>query len=298
MSAIFKRTFRVRSYETDLYGHVNQVNYLRYLQEAALNASAAVGYDGAAYDALGTLWLIRETEIEYFHALKYGDSVEVTTWVGDFRKVRSRRFYEMHLAGSGERVAQASTDWIYIDRVSQRPLAIPPEMVTAFAPEGLDAMPPGQRREKFPDPPPPPPGAFTMRRIVEWRDVDSVGHVNNAVYLSYMEESAIEQSASVGWPMQRMRDEGFGVVARKHQLEYRLQAELGDPLLVTTYLSEPRRSSIIRNFIVARPDGEIVARSRSLYLCVNLSSGMPIRIPKQVLEDFAPVIAEADGGPS
>lgn len=296
MPASYKRTFRVRSYETDSYGHVNQVNYLRYMQEAALDASAAVGYDGAAYDALGTLWLIHGTEIEYFHALKYGDSVEITTYVSDFRRVRSWRAYEMRLAGSGELVAKASTDWIYIDRATQRPLVIPPEMLAAFAPEGTDSMPPGERREKFPEPPPPPPGAFTMRRVVEWRDVDSVEHVNNAVYLSYMEESAIEQSASIGWSMQRMRDEGFGVVARKHQIEYRLQAELGDPLLVTTYLSEPRRSSIIRNFIITRPDGEIVARSRSLYLCVNLSTGMPIRIPQQVMKDFAPVIAGANGG--
>lgn len=296
MPAISKRTFRVRSYETDLYGHVNQVNYLRYMQEAALDASAEVGYDGAAYDALGTLWLIHETEVEYFRALKFGDSVEVTTWVGDFRRVRSRRFYDMHLVGSGELAAKGSSDWIYLNRATQRPLAIPPEMVIAFAPEGADALPPGERREKLVEPPPAPPGAFTMRRVVEWRDVDSVGHVNNAVYLSYMEESAIEQSASINWPMQRMRDEGFGVVARKHQIEYRLQAELGDPLLVTTYLSEPRRSSIIRNFIITRPDGGIVARSRSLYLCVSLSTGMPIRIPQQVMEDFAAVIAEANGG--
>jgi acyl-CoA thioester hydrolase len=116
-------------------------------------------------------------------------------------------------------------------------------------------------------------------------------HVNNAVYLSYMEQSAIEQSASIGWPMERMREGNFGVVARKHQIEYRLQAALGEPLRVTTYLSEPRRSSIIRNFIVARPDGEIVARSRSLYLGVNLTTGMPVRIPQQILDDFAPVIA-------
>ena len=291
MPAIFNRTFRVRSYETDSYGHVNQVNYLRYMQEAAIDASADVGYDEAQYRQLGTLWLIRETEIEYFHALKFGDSVAITTWVGDFRRVRSRRFYEMHLAGSGELVAKASTDWVYLDRASQRPVAVPNEMITAFAPEGLDGLTPGERRDKFPEPPPPPPGAYTMRRRVEWRDVDSAEHVNNAVYLSYMEESAIEQSASIDWPMTRMRDEGFGMIARRHLFDYRHQAVLGDELDVTTYLSEPRRSSIIRNFIVARPNGEIVARSRSLYICVNLEKNTPMRIPQHVMDDFADVVA-------
>lgn len=295
MPAIFKRTFRVRNYETDTYGHVNQVNYLRYMQEAAIDASTAVGYDEARYLQMGSLWLIRETEIEYFHALKFGDSVEVATWVSDFRRVRSRRFYEMHLAGGGELVARASSDWVYLDRASQRPIAIPEAMIVAFAPEGPEALPPGERRDKFPEPPPPPPGAFTMRRRVEWRDVDSAGHVNNAIYLSYMEESAIEQSASIGWPMTRMRDDGFGMIARRHLFDYRHQAVLGDELDVTTYLSEPRRSSIIRNFIVARPNGEIVARSRSLYICVNLAKNMPMRIPQQVMEEFADVVAAPQG---
>lgn len=290
MPAIFKRIFRVRSYETDVYGHVNEVNYLRYMQEAAFEASADVGYDEARYRELGTLWLIRENAIEYFQALKYGDSVEVTTQVSDFRRVRSRRVYELRRVADDALVARGSSDWVYLDRATQRPIPISDEMLAAFAPDGPDGLQASEPRQKFPEPPPPPPGAFRMPRTVEWRDCDSAGHVNNAVYLSFMEESAIQQSASVGWPMTRMADEGFGVVARKHQIEYRLQAKLGDPLVVTTYLSEPRRSTIVRNFIVARPDGEVVARSRSLYLCFDLIKQAPMRIPAHVLDAFAQVL--------
>jgi acyl-CoA thioester hydrolase len=97
-------------------------NYLRYMQEAAFDASAAVGYDKARYDALGTLWLAHETEIEYFLPIHYGDAVEIKTWVGDFRRVRSRRFYEFRRAGADELLARASTDWVYLDANSLRPL--------------------------------------------------------------------------------------------------------------------------------------------------------------------------------
>jgi len=45
MPLIHERAFRVRHYECDAYGHVNHANYLRYMQEAALDASAAAGYD-------------------------------------------------------------------------------------------------------------------------------------------------------------------------------------------------------------------------------------------------------------
>jgi acyl-CoA thioester hydrolase len=83
------RTFRIRYYECDAYGHVNQAQYLRYMQEAAFDASAAAGYDTARYEEMGRTWLIRETEIEYLRPLRYGDSVRVTTWVDDFRRIRS-----------------------------------------------------------------------------------------------------------------------------------------------------------------------------------------------------------------
>ncbi len=102
MPLVHKRTFRVRNYECDGYGHVNNANYVRYMQEAALDASAAVGYDEARYNELGHIWLIRETNIEYLRPLRFGDSVEVTTWVGDFRRVRSRRFYELRSTATGD----------------------------------------------------------------------------------------------------------------------------------------------------------------------------------------------------
>src|SRR5439155_20426757 len=102
MPLTHERTFRVRHYECDAYGHVNNTNYLRYMQEAAFDASAAAGYDLARYAALGNHWLVRETEIEYLAPLRYGHSVRVTTWVEDFHRVRSRRAYTVHrLGGEG-----------------------------------------------------------------------------------------------------------------------------------------------------------------------------------------------------
>ena len=50
MQHIHERTFRVRYYECDAYGHVNHANYLRYMQETAFDASAAVGYEIARYE--------------------------------------------------------------------------------------------------------------------------------------------------------------------------------------------------------------------------------------------------------
>src|SRR5262245_56209784 len=94
MPAIFKRKFRVRHYECDAYGHLNNVNYLRYMQETALDASAAVGWDVPRYESIGKQWLIRDSDIHYYQPLRWNDELEITTYVVDFRRVQSRRRYE------------------------------------------------------------------------------------------------------------------------------------------------------------------------------------------------------------
>ncbi len=290
MPLTFKRTFRVRSYECDAYGHVNHANYLRYMQESALDASAAVGYDEAKYAELGSIWLIRETNIEYLQSLRFGDSVEVTTWVGDFRRVRSRRFYELRRVSDGEMVAKASTDWVYLERATSRPARVPPEMLAAFAPEGVPDE--SAARDPFPAPPPAPPGVFTMRRAVEWRDIDTAQHVNNATYLNYMEECGIQAAKSFGWPVSRMQEEGFAIVARQHRIEYKQQAALGDDLAISTYLSDVKRSHATRHYLITSADGlNLVAQARSLWVFVNLQTNSIMRLPAVYLEDFITHIA-------
>ncbi len=285
------RDFRVRYYECDAYGHVNQAQYLRYMQEAAFDASAAAGYDMARYDAMGRSWLIRETEIEYLHPVQYGDVVQVRTWVEDFRRIRSRRAYEFHLASSGVRAARASTDWVFLDTATGHPAPIPPELIAAFYPEG----PPGaQPRSRFPTPAPPPPEVFRVRRRVEWRDIDAVRHVNNAVYLAYLEDCGVQVAAAHGWSMERMEAEGLGVVARGHRIEYLEPALLGDELELTTWIVAVQRATILRHFSITRvADGALVAQAITRWVWVDRRTQRPVRIAGAFWEDFAPNLSPA-----
>ncbi len=290
MPATHYETFRVRYYECDAYGHLNNTNYLRWMQEAAFAASSAVGYDFARYNDLGHLWLVRETDIEYLAPLTYGDEVQVKTYVMDIRRFMSRRAYEFTLTRAGSRtgqlVARASTDWAYLNSETLRPAAIPEAMQRAFFPEGVPAE--GARRERFPAPPPPPAGVFSISKRVEWRDIDTLWHVNNAMYLAYFEDAAIQVCDAHGWSMQRMSAEGFGILARRHRVDYRQPAQIGDELEVSTWFSDAHRSTAIRHYAIRRvSDGEVLVRSRSLYVWVDLKTGRPIRIPGRFLADFA-----------
>jgi len=283
-------TFKVRHYECDAYGHLNNANYLRYMQEAAFAASAAAGYDLARYAALGSHWLIRETEIEYRQPVRYGDTVEVKTWVADFRKVRSRRAYEFRRVGTDDLVAVAQTDWVYLDSSSGRPAPIPPAMIAAFFPEG--GTPPALPRQPFPPVPPPPPGVFKQHRRVEWRDIDQAQHVNNAVYLSYLDECGFGVSAAYGWPLARMSAVGVGVVARRLRIAYLQPAVMDDELAIATWVFDVGRIMATRHYRIERvADGALVAQANVLYVWVDLTTGRPIRIPPCFLLDFAPNIA-------
>ncbi len=290
MPLTHERTFRVRHYECDAYGHVNHANYLRYMQETAFDASAAAGYDTARYEAMGRIWLIRETDITYLKPLTIGDSAVVKTWVADFRRVRSRRAYEVRREGTGDVVAQAHTDWVFLDSASQRPVTVPEELRRAFFPEGMPADAP--RREPFPEAPPPPPGNFTMRRQVEWRHIDPAKHVNNAMYMAYIEDCGVQVAAAHGWPMTRMMEEGFGIVARRYRIEYRQPAVMDDELEVDTWISDVKRATAVRHYTIVRAtDRALLARAHVLWVWVNLASGRPMRIPAGFIDDFSANIA-------
>ena len=286
MSLIHERTFKVRNYECDAYGHVNHANYVRYMQEAAFDATAAAGYDLLRYEAMERMWLVRHTDVTYLLPLTYGDSVIVKTWVVDFRRVRSRRAYELRLASSGEIVARAMTDWVFLDRRTLRPVTIPAELIQAFLPDGPPAeVPP---REPFPKAPPPPAGVFKMRLRVEWRDIDSAQHANNATYITYLENCSVQVAAAFGWPMSRMRAAGFTIIARRYRIEYLLPALQDDELELATWVSDVKRTTAVRNYTIHRvTDGALLARAHGLWVWVDLASGRPIRIPADFLNDSA-----------
>jgi acyl-CoA thioester hydrolase len=278
--------FRVRFYECDAYGHLNHATYLRFMQEAAFGASAAAGYGPEHYAATGQQWLIRETQVTYLRPVTFGQTLVVKTWVEDFRRVRSRRAYEMTLASEDEPVAHGYTDWVYVDATTSRPVAVPAPMIAAFFPEGAPRQ--GEKREPFPTPPPPPPDVFTLRRHVRWRDLDPAGHLNNANYVAYAEDAGIAVLSEAGWSMARMTAEGFGIVARAFRIEYLQPAVLDDELAVATWISDMRRATVYRHYTINRvSDGALVARARGRWVWIDLATGRPIRVPPAFAADFA-----------
>lgn len=279
--------FQVRHYECDMYGHVNHANYLRYMQESAFSASAAVGFSAQRYESLNLQWLAYETDIEYVSAARYGDVVTVKTWVADFRRVRSLRMYELYVGD--KRIANGSTDWVLLDTKSMYPTSITPDIIEAYARGEIVTEAP--RRESLPNPPKMPDGAFRIRRRVEWDDIDAAGHVNNAVYLNYISDCGMQSGRAVGWSMAQVHAMGYGQFARRHQIEYKAAAVMDDELEIYMWMSDIRRASQMNYYTIRRiSDNKLIANVRTLAVWIDLATQGVVSIPKAYLDAVAPMI--------
>jgi acyl-CoA thioester hydrolase len=86
-----------------------------------------------------------------------------------------------------------------------------------------------------------------------------------------------------------MAEAGFAIFLRKHQVQYLQPALLGDALELSTWAYDIKRSTATRAYAIRRAgDGTLLAQVNSLGVWVDLATGRPIRIPADLMADFAP----------
>lgn len=280
--------FRVRQYECDAYGHLNNVNYVRYLGEAWLAAAEAAGHGPADVAARGCRWQTRRLDIEYLRPVRYGDAVQVAVSAPAIEDAVVHRVYQFRLAGAGDLVAQAQTGAVLLDDSTGEPAAIPPAAMEVVGeqpdfPPPIDALPPVS---------PPPPGVFSVRRRVTWVDLDLTRHVADATLLEYVEACGFGVIVRYGWPPARMAAQGFAIILRRHRIANLAPVALDDDLEIATWVSEVKRATATRHYTIRRvTDGALLTRVDTLGVWVDLTSGRPIRIPPDFLADFTPNFA-------
>lgn len=220
MTPTFTRTFRVRSYELCEDGTLAHAVFLHWFQETAWDASAAGGFGPEEYAAMNAAWVMRGIDVEFLVPAHYDDRVAVTTWVSDFRRVRAHREYEARRPGDGTLLARARADWVFLDRSTLAPRRLTSEMLARFAPNGRPALPPVE----WPNPAAGDlVGRFEATRRVQQYELDQMHHVNNAVYVNWIEQQA--HDAWLAWS----RGPAAPRLSR-HQIEYRQPAQDGDTL--------------------------------------------------------------------
>jgi len=130
--AIFEFSHVVMPEEIDGLGHVGNVHYVRWLQEAAIAHSAAQGWPTQRYHDLQAGWVVRSHQIEYLQPAFQGERIVIRTWVANLKKIRSLRRYQIARPSDGTILAVAATDWVFISYDKRIPKRVPDEVRDAF----------------------------------------------------------------------------------------------------------------------------------------------------------------------
>lgn len=127
----------------------------------------------------------------------------------------------------------------------------------------------------FPDP-----HILKVRVLPEYIDV--MQHTNNVVYLRWLEDVAWDHSRHLGLDEAAYRRLGYGVVARRHELDYLLPTFLGEEVWLATWIIRSDRLSLHRAYQFLRAaDGQTVFRGRTHFVCVDIKEGRVRRMPPE-----------------
>ena len=129
--AIHRHTLVVGRKALDENGHVNNVQYVQWMQDAAVEHSERTGCTRLTREA-GAMWVARSHTIEYLRPAFEDERITVLTWVSNWRKVRSLRRYRFVREVDGALLARGETDWVYVDATTGRPRNIPDEVAGVF----------------------------------------------------------------------------------------------------------------------------------------------------------------------
>lgn len=129
---------------------------------------------------------------------------------------------------------------------------------------------------------------FILSVKVPSSSIDSYGHVNNAEYLKWLDDCARAHSLELGIDCDQAIDFGFGMAVRESQLQYIVAAHLDDELRVGTWIVEnDERLRISREFQIMRvSDQRTLVRGQLNYVCINLASGRPVKMPAEFQQAY------------
>jgi acyl-CoA thioester hydrolase len=126
--------------------------------------------------------------------------------------------------------------------------------------------------------------SFSLPITVRPSDIDALGHVNNVVYLRWMQEAAAAHWEAAA-PAE-LRGLVSWVVVR-HEIDYKAPAFDGERLVARTWVGEPAGATWERFIEIRHSQGDrLLVRGRSVYAALDRSTGRPRRVDAQLREPF------------
>ena len=138
------------------------------------------------------------------------------------------------------------------------------------------------------------PAPFVIDIEVLPAHIDGLGHVNNVVYVGWLEDCAWRHSQSLGLGLDEYRRLDRAMAVLRHEIDYLASARLGERLQMGTWIVESSRGlKMTRRFQLRRPaDGLTLLCAQTTFACIELSSGRPRRMPEAFVERYGRALVD------
>jgi acyl-CoA thioester hydrolase len=129
---------------------------------------------------------------------------------------------------------------------------------------------------------------FEMTFMAAPEHIDELGHVNNAVWVQWIQQVAVAHWDAVADAAHK--DAYYWVVIR-HEIDYLRAALEGDRIAARTWVGEaPKGARFDRLMEFTGPDGKVCVRAKTQWAIIDKASGRPIRVPLEVIAPFLPQV--------
>ena len=125
---------------------------------------------------------------------------------------------------------------------------------------------------------------FELTITVGRDDLDELNHVNNVVYLRWVQDIATAHWTAIA-PPEALQSVAW--VARRHEIDYLSAATLGEELVVRTWVGQAEGLTFERLTEIRRADGQVIARARTLWVPIDRGTGRPRRVSHEVRALFS-----------
>lgn len=264
MSQPYTTRLRVRHYEMNARNELPMSALFRLFQETAMRVTRAAGFGVEWFVERQTVWVLRAMIVEHLRPIHYPEELEVASWLSDAGKVRVHREYLARAATSGEIVARGRGEWVHLNGKTMLPARIPSEILARMQPNGVRAVPHLEPRVY---PAPRMPIEYRVQRRVQRYETDGLQHVNNAVYVDWLEEALAEAVAP-------FTSVGHYLRVRRHDIAYVRAALPGDHVEIVVRLVGAGHCASAWELTVQRAD-ELLVRDHITALWMD---NWPVRV--------------------
>jgi len=140
------------------------------------------------------------------------------------------------------------------------------------------------------------PNPHLFHTEVSAEHIDGLNHTNNAVYVTWCEQCAWSHSAELGLNLAAYQKLGRAMAITHAEYFYLKASNLGDQIIAATWIvGWDKKLSMDRNFqIVRATDGATLLRANMRFVCIDIDSGRPRRLPPEFIAGYGPAISATE----